>query len=151
MIEAYIPKREDIGLIAEGLYGFNSQKRLHWLQRACLAILEKLGCQKYRMETEVNMVSIDLQNVARMLVKSQHAIKDVYRMKAEYVVLGHRQMMDLQMEELGPAIVNLPGDFGNRIRPSFSHQLSLITIPWLDDGILVLPDLDQLPAIGTSW
>lgn len=151
MIETYLPKRIVQLEAVEGAYTFNPRRRLHWLQKICLFVLERLGCQQYRTEEDIQMVRIDLRDIARTLVKSKHAMMDVYRMRAKYVVLGQRQMMDLRVEELGPAIINMPGDFGKKFKPSFDHQLNLITIPWLDDGILALPDLDQMPAVRTSW
>lgn len=141
----YIPELTYEVFAVSGAYKFNKKKPLHWLQRLCLWVLNRLGCQYYRTETTCQTLTVNFDDIVELVFAQRHAIEAVSRSRCRYLVLGREQMEALDMAMEIPEhqmMINFPTFYEapiNRQRGMFAG-MAVIFVPWFD-GIVCLGEL----------
>jgi hypothetical protein len=144
-MQAIIPKLNYSSILVPDTYSFNQNKRFKWLQRLCIRILNKLGCQRYVMQSTFETVTVDFDNIVELVLKQSYAIECVTGRRCKYLVLGRKQMIELDLAvPEGHMLFQFPHDYKARIYlgSMIFAGLKVVIVPWFD-GILCLPELER--------
>ena len=126
---------ERVPVKVTGAYCFNGSRKMRWLQRLCLWVLERLGCQY--CNNILKSTVFELPSGESILAQLQEDREMISRMMENdedfYVVLGSSQMR------------NLAGELWEKYSYHFeaSAKLSVygmkcVVVPWID-GCFLLP------------
>ena len=137
VLKAYLPKVQTMYEVADGAYAFNEKGKLKWLQKLCLKILDKLGCQYYNQAVEVKAVTINFDKVIDLIQAQRNAIELAYGRRCKYVILGQNAMRRLIIECSDRFGFSIP--VGSRFREFAGMRV--ILCPWFD-GVLCLDEIE---------
>ena len=114
-----------------------------WLGRACFWLIKKIGGEfERRVPTiEYTELQLDLGQLADAILDSKDAIHRIWHEGLRYVLVGHRELLDLQKLEHSILRLDFTPDFrGKGNRASVLNGLHVILVPWMK-GVIVLPDV----------
>jgi hypothetical protein len=140
MIEITFPQQELVATPVTDAYSYRADKPLRWLQRLCLRILDRLGCQYYHNMVTYKTARGEVDTLLDAIRDQVLAIDYTYARKCEYILIGRDKMRELWGEVVDyPLAIDVPAT---------SHArevlgMKLITVPWFE-GIVCLPDLERL-------
>ena len=130
-------------------YEFKSSKPLlhRWLQRICLGILDKLGCQRRYTRNRPYTKTVRYTDIVDAILGQRYAVESIVHGQCRAVVLGVDQMRALELADSGYWGIVLPQSVGTKLRPQHIGRmfagLEIIFCPWFE-GILCLPSIDAL-------
>lgn len=126
-----------------GTYSFNGSRRLKWLQRLCFWVLDKIGCEYYDPCMTVKMVEIDFDRIVDLIMQQEHAVRCISNRRCKYVLLGHKQMCQLNMAVNDQTQFAFPLHYYPRVKKPYKMFMGLkvILVPWFD-GVLCLEELE---------
>jgi hypothetical protein len=142
-MQAYIPREIHSLKIIPGVYSFNRHQRFRWLQRICIWVLDKLGCQYYDIQSNFETVTIDFDDIVELVLDQRYAIEYITGKRCKYLVLGREQMVKLRVSVSGQMLFQFPYDYRASIRSDSMTfaGLNVVFVPWFD-GILCLQELE---------
>jgi hypothetical protein len=133
--------REYVPFELSDRFGFRKDKGLHWLQRACLWVLRKIGCNAFGEELKVTRQLIKPKGVADALMQQKHVADHVFDAphKIHRVCLGPAQYREMMHEPWVAGYANfLAYAHGGLDGKPMLFGLEVTVVPWMD-GVLVLP------------
>lgn len=114
------------------------------IQRAAWWVLVRLGAQFDRPieKTDISTVRIDEESLLQKLRLSKRDLRHIWNQEAKYVVVGHKTAYSLMGEVASRTYVS----FNTPFRMGFDGVtkvmgLTVVVVPWLEEGVLVLPEL----------
>jgi len=139
VLKAYLPRIETMYEVVDGAYAFNERGKLKWLQKLCLKILDKLGCQYYNQAVEVKAILVDFDKVIDLIQAQRDAIEMTYGRRCKYAILGQNAMRRLNIECGDRFTFVLPAGPNRRFREFAGMRV--ILCPWFD-GVLCLDEIE---------
>jgi hypothetical protein len=142
MSEMYAPTMTTDRRPIPGAFSFNPDKPLKRVQRLCLWVLERLGCQHSTEYKNYSRIEINLDSLFDMVLESADAVSALYG-DAGYLVIGKEQMDRLLIESGDILRFNVPlnhemsGEWRRGYAPTVAG-LRIVMVPWFD-GVVVLP------------
>lgn len=129
----------NIEYIPTDTYKFNASKRLHWLQRICLWMLDKLGCEQHDTQSTFSTIEVNFDDIADLIMEQAHGIEQIHYRRCKYVLVGHRQFSELAKQD-GNMLFRFSFLEGRRYAQF--RGIQVVVVPWFD-GVLCLHDLEQ--------
>jgi hypothetical protein len=120
-------------------YKFDQTKKYPWLQKLCLRILQKLGCQHYESRIVVEEVSINTRDFLDAFFEQHKCLDFCYRYQPKHLLIGVRDFQNLQAI---PGINRLlTFDASTKLYSSdegyFFYDLKVTIVPWMDGWVLL--------------
>ena len=117
-------------------FALRTDRRLVWLQRACLYVLRKLGAYSMGESVTVERHLIDADTFMERLYKQQEEIFRTFNHRPKTLLIGAEDYADLMRE------VASSNTFAFRAEYSMRREilgLEIRVIPWMR-GVLVMPE-----------
>jgi hypothetical protein len=95
VVSGYVPEFVSTERQVGGAYIFTKSARFHWLQRLCLRILDRLGCQYSRVEMEVKTHRLERAKVSDFVHAQAWAFRKVYGELPGAIIVGQAQADEL--------------------------------------------------------
>ncbi len=117
--------------------------KLAWLGRACFWLIKKIGGEFERKlpTIEYTELELDLKQLADAILDSKDAVYRIWHEGLTYVLVGHRELLDLRKLEHSILRLDFAFDFkGKGDRAAVLNGLHVILVPWMK-GVVVLPDV----------
>jgi len=137
-----VPEIKESFVFYDGVYEFkhDKPKLSRLLQKICLGILDRLGCQYSHKHYEYRRDTVVFTDIIEAIGRHRHAAEEVSMRKCKVVVLGADQIESLQASSTYFGL-----QFPHGLRHGWNlWQLMGMTVvfcPWMD-GIVCLPDMD---------
>lgn len=132
--EVLIPTEEWHAITNEEAFSFNEYRGFRWLQKLCLWVLRKLGCQYSYKYRSVKTVRVDLEKLHELILQQSHAVRRVLGWKCKYLIIGEELALKLSIEADDMFWFNVPNESRR-----FAGMI-VIVVPWFE-GFLCLPEL----------
>lgn len=132
---------EEVGArVRSEAYEYRPEGRLPWLQRLCFWVVGRLGCVRRERVSRVQVRELDVATIFEAVLEQASGVLWAYGRDCKYVLLGQRQMLGMGHEVADHMLY--PMDPA-RVFPESVAGLQIVTVPWLRDGIICLPDLNE--------
>lgn len=123
---------------------FRPWRHFRWLGRLVERLWDRLSEVYIGIEPRTRMQRTSSRSILDAIWREDHNAELIWRRRCRHVVMGHRQFMNLhcelsELEAIKPMDATIPVRFG----PLREVPLAIHLCPWFD-GILVLPDWDEL-------
>ena len=125
-------------VVVRGRYRYRTDRRLRWLQRLCIWILDRLGCQCYSEQMRVDTIDIHFDRVADLIWAQARGIREITGKLPKYVILGHEQAVELELPTVGQLAWEMPLLSSGRFR-----GMTVIVAPYFD-GVVCLEELSVI-------
>lgn len=136
-IHVYRHKITTLRIQQDDAFTFRKDRKHHWLQRACLSILKKLGCYAH-METEkVERIPIDARDFMQGLFEQKEEIAEHFYEEGNALLVGPDQYREIMRLMSSPEWMSFGIRVGREVRPEIMG-LTVYVVPWMS-GYLVLP------------
>lgn len=123
-------------------FAYRPERGYAWLQRACIWILRKLGCNAVGEELKVTRQLIRQDNVADALMQQSEVARHIFRDpdRIHRVLMGPDQYQEIMKELWSAGYLTFRGNATGGIngRPVV-FGLEVTVVPWMH-GLLVMPD-----------
>ncbi|OGT59756.1 MAG: hypothetical protein A3E01_04645 [Gammaproteobacteria bacterium RIFCSPHIGHO2_12_FULL_63_22] len=132
-VHVYETRRSYAPVMIPDVFTFNPKARLHWLQRACLWTLRKLGCHHWGEEEKIARVLIDPRRVMEALFRQHSEVADALNEEPSRLFIGAEDFKELMMDKdaLPYMTFRTEYNYGRRIL-----GLNITVVPWMR-GLLV--------------
>lgn len=137
--------RQNLTMVIPDAYTFRRDRRWHRLQRVCLWILAKLKCDHFVEEIGYRSYALNETKLLEIICAQHRDIELIQQKEAAYVVLGRRQMMELELElhshlTYRSNTTPIPTIGYGACKPSrMIFGLPVHFVPWVDDACIVVP------------
>lgn len=120
------------------------------IERAAWAVLVRLGARFDRPIEKIDYkrVRIDGDTLLRKMTLGQREIYRIWNREIKYVVVGHQTAEKLLDEIAGQSFYQ----FETSVKLAYgSHRnfrvigLTVVVVPWLEAGVILLPELQEKP------
>lgn len=95
VVSGYVPELVSVERHIDGAYAFTKEARAHWLQRLCLRILDRLGCQYCSTELRIEAQKLDPAKVKDFVHQQARAFQKVYGEFPGAIIVGRAQADEL--------------------------------------------------------
>lgn len=133
----YLPERTSETQTIPHAYSYNQHRRFKIIQRACLWVLRKLGCEYRKNTISYKSISIDTASVLAMAQAQYDAIGRQVGSPPRYVIVGRKQAHELVGQHLNS---QLHFNFGCSYNKEVMG-MTVIVAPWFD-GVVCLSELE---------
>lgn len=144
--EVYATKLQErtIPWIRTDIYAFNPNKKHHWLQKACLWILDKLQAHYVDTKVEFTRIRIDPQKFMEKVFQQKAEIARSFNKNGATLLVGSGDYAQMMGEMDHHTMLNFRAEYrhvGTDVNGDYVGKycgLNVRVIPWMQ-GILVLP------------
>lgn len=141
--QAVIPRVRSEYVLVPDRYEYNRVRPLKWLQRSCIWVLDKLGCQSYGLETSIEYMRIGFDDIVDLVMRQRRAVEAIAGHGCKYLLLGREQMRELVLsDQYGQTMFQFPPDYRASVHPHpmMFAGLNVVLVPWFD-GVICLEEL----------
>lgn len=117
-----------------------------WLRRLAWYLCTKLGLQFDRpiVDEHYETFEINVQSLQDLISHNQRDMNLIWNRRAKYIVVGHKTLQQLWGELASESF----SSFDARLHLGFNGHsefrgMRIVTVPWLLEGVLLLPDLEE--------
>jgi len=121
-------------------FKFRADKKHHWLQKACLNILQRLGCNASLTEVNIERLNVQPKSLIEGLMRQHAQHLQFCRWQPERVCMGPKEFHDLTGEVFNSnhtMTMRVPVELHENGNPKVLG-MRITIIPWME-GILVVP------------
>lgn len=121
-------------------FKFRADKKHHWLQKACLNILQRIGCNATETTVKIERLDIQPKTLIEKLIRDKEQHLNFCRWEPERVCMGPKEFNELTGERFSSnysLTMRVPVEFYQDGRPKVLG-LRITVIPWME-GMLVVP------------
>lgn len=116
-------------------YAFNPKGKHHWLQRACLWILDRLSAYAFEEVFKTEMIRFKPQDVLHSITKQRCELLSLYRQEGARVLIGPDDFTELQADPRVRSMLSFEASYSNGVQVM---GMQITVVPWMS-GVLVVP------------